>query len=208
MDLYIIRHGQAISNLSKEPMADGELTELGRSQAEEMTRFMEGASLDYVISSPLMRAIETAQPLARSKGLPINVWTEAHEIWNLAPFRGLKPDEMKQRYPEIQFSDEPDKEGWQCAGYETSDIGYDRAVKVYQRILREFSKDQKIAIIGHGGFNRRLLFAALGVSNQFAFRVNCPNCSVWWIKIKEEKTVIQYIGNPVPLLSICQFGLK
>jgi probable phosphoglycerate mutase len=50
-----------------------QLSDEGRLQAEAMVRRMEPVGLDAVYSSPVERALETAKPLASSKGLRVRV---------------------------------------------------------------------------------------------------------------------------------------
>lgn len=64
MDIYLVRHGEAAASWSESP--DPGLSELGRQQAESAAAVLApllpaGAKL---VSSPLQRARETAQPLA------------------------------------------------------------------------------------------------------------------------------------------------
>jgi broad specificity phosphatase PhoE len=118
MDLFLIRHGQSIGNTVTYDMADGELTELGRSQAAHVLAGMKGAGVTHIVSSPLMRAIETAQPLARETNLPIRVWVETFEVRNKGAYRGPSIAEMAKMYPEIRFEDEVEPDGWYCSGDE------------------------------------------------------------------------------------------
>lgn len=62
--IYLIRHCQATGQ-----EADAPLTSLGVQQAKELVTFFENIPIDYIVSSPFERAIKTAEPLAREKGL-------------------------------------------------------------------------------------------------------------------------------------------
>ena len=63
MKLYIIRHGETPWNteLRLQGQTDIELNENGRALARKAAEGMKGISLDLVISSPLVRAVETAR---------------------------------------------------------------------------------------------------------------------------------------------------
>lgn len=71
--VYLVRHGQAYSNLDPEPALPPEqldrLTDLGREQSQAAARFLKGRGVVAVISSPAGRARETAEVLRRSLGL-------------------------------------------------------------------------------------------------------------------------------------------
>lgn len=66
MDLYVIRHGRAIDHA--ELIEDGfrSLTPRGRREAEEVGRALRDAGVvfDAIITSPLVRAVETAELVA------------------------------------------------------------------------------------------------------------------------------------------------
>ncbi len=74
MDLLLIRHGlpQHIENTDGRP-ANPPLSERGRQQAQSMADWLSGEPIDRLYSSPMIRASETAQPLARRLGLEIEL---------------------------------------------------------------------------------------------------------------------------------------
>jgi ribonuclease H / adenosylcobalamin/alpha-ribazole phosphatase len=71
--VYLVRHGQALSNLDPVPDLPPEqldhLTALGRLQAEAAGRSLVGRGPAFVLTSPASRARETAEGIARALGL-------------------------------------------------------------------------------------------------------------------------------------------
>ena len=64
MNIYIVRHGQTDSNIIKNRFGgrvDVLLNDVGREEAREVKRNLDGITFDRVYSSPLKRALETAQ---------------------------------------------------------------------------------------------------------------------------------------------------
>ncbi|MCH5166533.1 MAG: histidine phosphatase family protein [Erysipelotrichales bacterium] len=60
MKIYLVRHGEATSNLEHVyNRVDDELTELGIKQAETLANLVNAIDYDVVISSPLTRCIQT-----------------------------------------------------------------------------------------------------------------------------------------------------
>lgn len=77
MKIYIIRHGETALNVQGvlQGQIDEPLNENGRRLAELTGRGMRGIRFDACISSPLSRAVETAEIVLRESGndLPINI---------------------------------------------------------------------------------------------------------------------------------------
>lgn len=73
MRVYLVRHGQALSNLDPAPDLPPDrldhLTELGTRQAEAVGRALSGRGVSSVYSSPAARARETAAAIARVLGI-------------------------------------------------------------------------------------------------------------------------------------------
>lgn len=73
--VYLVRHGQALSNLDPEPDLPKEqldhLTELGQRQAEQAGAALRGCGIGAVLTSPASRARETAALLASALGAPL-----------------------------------------------------------------------------------------------------------------------------------------
>ena len=75
MKLYVARHGQTQWNLENKVCGrtDLPLTEVGMEQAEQLARIARKLPIGRIISSPMVRARQTAAPTARELGLPVEV---------------------------------------------------------------------------------------------------------------------------------------
>lgn len=75
MKVYAARHGQTQWNLEDKVCGrtDLPLTELGLSQAELLAQRTKDLNIDVIISSPMLRARQTAAPTAALHGLEILV---------------------------------------------------------------------------------------------------------------------------------------
>lgn len=83
MRLTLLRHGQTPSNvlglLDTAPPGPG-LTDLGLLQAAAVPRALDGAPIDAVFASNQVRAQQTAEPLALSLGLPVQIADGLREV--------------------------------------------------------------------------------------------------------------------------------
>jgi broad specificity phosphatase PhoE len=75
--IYLVQHGD------KQRLAgDPGLTERGRDQARGTARWLQGAGLHALFSSPLRRARETAAAIAAATGLPVQLESRLRERAN------------------------------------------------------------------------------------------------------------------------------
>jgi broad specificity phosphatase PhoE len=151
-DAVLIRHGETEWSLSGQHTGstDIPLTENGRAQARDAGRRIEGLSFSLVLSSPLSRALETAQ-LA---GLADEVQTrdELRE-WDYGDYEGLTSKEIRVERPDWYLFDDG------CPGGETAEQVGDRVDRVIAE-AREAGGD--IALFGHGHCLRVLTARWLG----------------------------------------------
>ena len=73
MKLYVARHGQTLWNLEDKVCGrtDLPLTELGQDQAQLLAQRTKDLRIDMIISSPMLRARQTAAPAAELHGLEV-----------------------------------------------------------------------------------------------------------------------------------------
>lgn len=70
---FFIRHGESVANAAHlfAGQMDVELTEQGKHDAEDAARWLEGEDIGSIFSSPLQRVWQTAEPVAKARGLEI-----------------------------------------------------------------------------------------------------------------------------------------
>jgi len=99
--VVIIRHGQSQGNAEGRfgGHTDTPLSPRGRRQAEATARVLASEKFDAIYSSDLPRAIETATPLARLTGAPLET-TEALRERSVGVMEGLTFEEAAELHPE------------------------------------------------------------------------------------------------------------
>ena len=70
MRLFLVRHAHADDGSPDELRP---LSQEGRRQASDLARRFADAELDAVLTSPLLRARQTAEPIGRASGAPVRV---------------------------------------------------------------------------------------------------------------------------------------
>jgi broad specificity phosphatase PhoE len=101
--VVIIRHGQSQGNAEGRfgGHTDTPLSPRGRKQAEATAKALASERFDAIYSSDLPRAIETAAPLARLTGAPLET-TEALRERSVGVMEGLTFEEAAEQHP-IQY---------------------------------------------------------------------------------------------------------
>ena len=99
--LLLIRHGQSQGNAERRfgGHSPTPLSDLGRAQAEATARALSAERVTAIYSSDLLRAVETAEPLARLTGLEIKR-TEALRERSVGHMEGLTFEEAAARHPD------------------------------------------------------------------------------------------------------------
>ena len=82
MILYIIRHGESLGNTGEDTGTDPLLSSKGEEQAALLAARMAETQLDFIIASPLKRAIQTAEKTAAVKNLNIEIEPMIAEVEN------------------------------------------------------------------------------------------------------------------------------
>jgi 2,3-bisphosphoglycerate-dependent phosphoglycerate mutase len=103
--LYLIRHGQSAGNAEGRFGGHGPtpLSELGRKQAEKTAKLLAKEGISAIYCSDLLRAVQTAEPLAEMLGLPINT-SPAFRERHVGVLEGLTFDESKERFPRDYYA--------------------------------------------------------------------------------------------------------
>ncbi len=80
--ILLIRHGEndVMHRRLAGRLPGVHLNDNGRKQAQSLAKALEHAPIEAVYSSPLERALETAQPLADARGLPIQIRPALSEV--------------------------------------------------------------------------------------------------------------------------------
>lgn len=104
--LVLARHGQTPSNVARAldtlPPGPG-LTAEGRRQAEDLGADLAGEKVVAVRASRATRAQQTAEPVARHRGLPVEVSDGMQEIY-VGDLEGSTDEESRRRFEEIYAS--------------------------------------------------------------------------------------------------------
>ncbi len=182
-ELILIRHGQSTANASGvwQGQLDFPLSEQGRIQGAATGRALQGTKISGVYASPLSRAFETADIVAREAGFcgevtPVADLTERHggilegHIWA----------EQEARNPAFaeKFLSLPEEERWTFVGAETDEEILARFERALSEIRsRHHASDGTLLVVSHGGVMRAFLRERFG-SAVLPGAERAPNASI------------------------------
>ncbi len=203
MDLYIARHGESLGNTGEKNCVDPELSCLGHQQSCRLAERMKDIHLDAIISSPHIRAVETASKTAKLKDMEIEIFPLLFEVGTYAGYEGIGLSELKKIYPEIRmYSD--GKEYPLSLSEENREITYNRAKEAIERIRARFGADASVMLFAHGSFNNYLTSAAIGFEVRDDFNFCQENTGLTCIRFVKDngkdKTKLEFSNDYCHLL--------
>ena len=155
----LVRHGQ--TERSKLSVYSGRLdvplTDVGREQALRAAQKLVGAGVDGVITSPLVRARDTAQAIADATGAPLRVDERLIEV-DYGPFEGLDRDGARARLGQVFEDWRADPFGAPVPGMEPLGDALQRARDAIADVL---AAHESPVVVGHQGI-LRIVLVALG----------------------------------------------
>lgn len=147
--VYLARHGQTALNESGvlRGLLDPPLDDTGRVQAANLGAALGALPPSLVVASPLLRARETAKPVAERAGLPV---TADHSLLDrdYGEWAGIPKDEVVARWGSVDAA----------PGVERRAVIRDRALRGLAAIVRDCAGASVVAV-SHDAVNREVLAA-------------------------------------------------
>lgn len=177
--LILARHGETDWNRDNrfQGHADPPLNELGRRQSAELAEALVGEAIERVYTSPLRRAAETAEIVARRLGVEAEPVEALREI-DVGAWSGLTRSEVAERFPEA-YARWVERAPY---GFEDGETYDELAARVLPAVrgLAARHAGATILVVTHGGPSRVLQAHAAGVDYAEARRRETvlPNCAV------------------------------
>jgi len=171
MKLYVARHGETEWNALNKVCGrtDLPLTEKGKKQAELLGKRTEHLDIGLIVSSPMLRARQTAQPTAEKLGLPV-----------LTDGRLIEQDygiyEGVSRFDEGFLSNKRQFAFRYPGGESMMDVAY----RVYSLLdeLKEKYADKNVLLVCHGGVCRLIRTYFEDMTNEEFFCYSEENANV------------------------------
>lgn len=188
MEIFIVRHGETLWNREKrfQGSADIELSDYGRELAHKTADGMKDIRFDRIISSPLVRAKETAEILRRDREIPVEIDPRITEM-SFGIYEGCILDET----PELQkFFKDPRKYRAPKGGEEIEDLLHRTAdfMKNTVEPMAASGKTERLMLVAHGGAISAIMCYVKQLSQEEFWDCGlCKNCGAHVLKLENGK---------------------
>jgi broad specificity phosphatase PhoE len=175
----LVRHGETEWNRVERfrGRADVLLNETGLAQAEATGLRIHGEwQPNTVYSSPLSRAVRTAEAIAKQFDLPVQIHPGLADI-DYGEWQGLTPDEVRDRWPAALHAwyHQPDQAI--IPGGETLAQLRSRGMSAVNELSTRHA-EQTIVLVGHTVINRIILLGVLGLGNERFWHIKQDICAI------------------------------
>jgi broad specificity phosphatase PhoE len=157
----LVRHGETLWNEKQllQGRTDVALCDKGREQARILSSSLTPIPIFSIYSSPLSRALETAEII----GLPHKITPKADDGFveiNFGDWEGKSHEALRREVPEQYERWIINPKGVTVRGAERLDDAQTRVIQSLESIIKE-NEGRVVLIVGHGGINRILLLTLL-----------------------------------------------
>jgi len=200
--LFLVRHGR--TGWNKEQIFRGHkdvpLDEVGREEALLVGERLKEEGIKGVYSSPLSRARETAEAVARSHNVEVQIVEGLNDL-NFGEWEGLSRQEVQERYPDLY-------EQWQEAphqvifpGGEGLDSVRIRAMKAVEDIIKQHPQEG-VALVSHRVVLKVLICALLGLDNSHFWNIAQDTTAINCFQHRNGTWIVNFLNDTCHLKEV------
>jgi probable phosphoglycerate mutase len=169
--LLLWRHGQTAWNAERrfQGHSDVPLDATGHEQARRTARYVAALRPEAIYSSDLVRAVETADYLARITGLPVQLDKDLRERGG-GSWEGLTDTEIRAQYP-VEYAT------WVPPDGESVTVVADRSAASIQRIADTLDSGSLAVLVSHGAAINLGMSRLLGLPERVRVLGPLGNCA-------------------------------
>ena len=189
MKLILVRHGETYWNEERRVQGGGsdiELNDIGTNQARKLASFLKNENLAAIISSPLKRAMSTAEAIASHHQLPIEIDARLGEL-NVGELEGLSLSNLNTTFSQFLM------QWWQGGGSERLPCG-ESLIELQKRawatieLLPAQHKDGTVVAVSHYFVILAIILKALDLSLEYFTKFKVDPGSVSILEIENHGT--------------------
>lgn len=201
-EVFLIRHGVTEWNTNRvfRGRADIPLSDVGVAQARSLAARLASESLDAVYTSPLARAVRTAEILAADHGLQPTVAEGLIDI-SYGEWEGKAEATVQAEYPEYLAAWQRDPRLVRPPGGESLAQASLRAVEVVRELCAA-RPTGRLLLVSHRVVCKMLLCAALGLQESAFWRLRQDTCCLNIIDWQPSNAVVRLMNDTCHLAGL------
>jgi len=176
-EIILVRHGETEWNVEEifRGRINIELNETGIKQAELLAEYLSDLKIDAIYSSPLKRAIGTAEIIAGYHKLDVEIAPGLIDF-NYGKWQGLPHQEVKDKYKELHAEWTKNPHQVEMPAGESLDEVRGRAIGVVDNVIAKY--EETVVLVSHRVVNKVLICALLGLDDSHFWNVRQDTCGV------------------------------
>ena len=188
--IYLVRHGQTNWNILGKTQGHGnsDLTEKGIDQAKDLADAMVKYPIDYIYSSDLGRAVQTAEIIADKFDKEVIATPSLREM-GFGEWEGLLIKEIQEKYGDVYKTWRNEPHLAEIPGGETLHIIKERTDK-FLKELNEKYDGKHIVLVTHSVTARVILLSVLNSSVENIYRITQGNTALNVIEFRNYGPVV------------------
>ncbi|HVN88805.1 MAG TPA: histidine phosphatase family protein [Candidatus Binataceae bacterium] len=191
--VMLLRHGETDWNREGRVMGRNpiELNERGRAQVEAQARFAQTIRPDLIVTSPLVRARQSAELMAAGLGGVEIIEEEAIAEVRYGRWEGMVYHELIDDPYYAEYRKSPIEHP--TPGGETIPQVQARGVEAVSRLLRA-NPDQRLMFVSHGDIIRTVLCHFMGLDLTFFHRLRIDNASLSTVQVSGKFAELKFLN--------------
>ena len=193
--LYLVRHGQTNMNLNKifRGRQDPPLNQTGREEARLAGAFLKEEDISFVITSPQLRATQTAETIASHHKLSVGDMKDLEDI-NYGEWEGMKEDDVAANYAELY-------EQWHANPHEVTFPGGESLPDVKNRMIDFIAKVKKSSsgrtgvAVSHRVVCKVFVCALAEIPLKYFWNIKIDTASVSKFELFEDRFIIHNLNE-------------
>ena len=183
--IILVRHGVCEGNIKGmfRGRTDFPLNKRGFVQAQDLARELKSFPLKYIYTSPLSRAKQTAETVARQCGIEVKVEEQFNNI-ELGSWEGRFMKEIAEQYPEEWELWVYNPEKLRVKDMETLYDVQKRAKTCLDNLVSRHN-GESLAVITHRAVLKPLIAACLNITSPYFWKIHLDTASYSLLSYKE-----------------------
>jgi len=175
--LLLIRHGDTAWNVEEifRGRADVELNETGVKQAELLAKYLTDERIVAIYSSPLKRALKTAEIIAASHHIDVIPAPKLVDF-NYGEWQGLSHNAVKEKYQALYAEWLTNPHLVRVPKGESLDDVRERVLRLIDHVI--IKHEGSVALVSHRVVGKVLICALLGLGNSHFWNIRLDTCGI------------------------------